>query len=512
MILAAALLLVFAHRRKSKVQTPWPKVPGGRFFYGNLPEDLNFLFETIEDWASKYGKDGIFEATMVGKQFFFLCNEEKASIVERMRPFQVVKRKKVTRAIDSLGGKGLFSAEGEDWKKERRLVAPALNHKNMRDYLASVKLVTSRLIEKWRSHYDAGTHVIAVNEDIMSSALDVISLVGFAHDLNSLHTANESADLVNAFMSKIFGRVFAPVPFWNIPIIGQYLDGAGWIYNKLRNHFLQVIGEFEARAASSAIASSDTASSDKDRLSKSFLGKVLTFNKKDKDPLSTDRMIGNILTLFAAGSETTGISSISATYLLAADTTGLQDELAKEAMDIGRIEDATLEMLTQGMPRMRSFIYEAIRTYGAINSSSLTNVVPVNIEGTVIPPGSNFIVCYRYINTLDPADGGHPFAVRGPRDVSLKEFCSRRYLSGPADSPSCFKPSFKNGFRPFGEGVRVCPGRELAEVEMVFFFTSILREFEISLEPGHSPLRLVTKFTQSPDSDIRIVLKPRRGL
>jgi cytochrome P450 len=101
-------------------------------------------------------------------------------------------------------------------------------------------------------------------------------------------------------------------------------------------------------------------------------------------------------------------------------------------------------------------------------------------------------VLWKYISTLENSAAGKS-APRGPRDTPLSKFCGRRWLTVSQALPSAIKPTFKSGFRPFGEGARVCPGRELAETEILVILSSILRKFEISLEPGHPPLKLVTQ-------------------
>lgn len=53
-----------------------------------------------------------------------------------------------------MGADGLFSAEGDMWKKDRKIVGPALNRKNVRDYVATMKLVGSRLVDKWTKIMD----------------------------------------------------------------------------------------------------------------------------------------------------------------------------------------------------------------------------------------------------------------------------------------------------------------------------------------------------------------------
>jgi len=145
-------------RMKSEglVESPWKKVPGGRRFFGNLTRESSTFQETVDHWASLYGQDGIFEANLAGKKYVFLCNEKKASIIFSKRPFQVKKSRRLSKAMNSLHLCGIFTAEGEDWERERRFSCSALNHKNVKNYLPTVKLVTSRSLEKWENHSEMG--------------------------------------------------------------------------------------------------------------------------------------------------------------------------------------------------------------------------------------------------------------------------------------------------------------------------------------------------------------------
>ncbi len=132
------------------------------------------------------------------------------------------------------------------------------------------------------------------------------------------------------------------------------------------------------------------------------------------------------------------------------------------------------------------------------------------VPGTVLPPQTNFFLPWRYISTLDNANPSR-LTPLGPNNTPRADFDARRWLTETPDKGLVVeRPSHKTGFRPFGEGVRVCPGRELAEIEMLVILSSILRKFEIALEPDHAPMKLVTRFTESPNVEIRLILKPRK--
>jgi hypothetical protein len=40
-------------------------------------------------------------------------------------------------------------------------------------------------------------------------------------------------------------RALSPIPYWDIPIIGQYLDGAKGTIKKVNEHYLHAIAELE---------------------------------------------------------------------------------------------------------------------------------------------------------------------------------------------------------------------------------------------------------------------------
>jgi len=133
----------------------------------------------------------------------------------------------------------------------------------------------------------------------------------------------------------------------------------------------------------------------------------------------------------------------------------------------------------------------------------------------MIPANSNIVLAMQYISCQESkiiGKGTPP----GPRFANPRDFCPRRWLidsdGKPYDGDACtvLSPAFKTGFRAFGSGMRVCPGRLLAEIEILIVLSAILCKFKISLEDGHPPMALITSFTEQPDIDIRLVLKARK--
>lgn len=507
---------------------PWPAVPGARPFFGNeLQGGIQNCTVALEDWASKYGHEtGVFEFTTMGRTILAVCCEDLLAQLDTYRPHEVVRRQNFSRALNSVGATGVFTAEGDVWKKERRLVGPALNRKNVREYVSIAKLVTNRLIRKWEGIMkDDG--VVVINDDTLLYSIDIISLVAFANDINSLQTGDAGVcEDIDSLLKRGMFRIFSPFPFWNIPIIGNYLDGSEYYRRRVHKKIRTIIAEHER-------ATDDTTTTDKndeenERRRTSFLGRILALSKTENAlHLTEDRVIGNIFTMFSAGSETTYNTNTVCLYELALDKVrggSLQDEIAQEiSVLFGHDQDdSTIDFTTlnEGLPTLRSLVYEVLRMKGP--SPILNGQPTIDLEltkGVTIPAHSNLILLIRAASMKN-----HKGVPRGPNDAPPDVFCPRRWLKRPEENNDTttttttrlgvIKPTYKDGFRSFGSSARVCPGRDLSEMEILVLFAYLLRTFEIRLEGGesHEPMKYVTQISYRPTTDVRLVLHKRQQM
>jgi cytochrome P450 len=102
----------------------------------------------------------------------------------------------------------------------------------------------------------------------------------------------------------------------------------------------------------------------------------------------------------------------------------------------------------------------------------------------------------------------------GPLNSPRDKFCAKRYLtknengkyvlSGSGDIPT---PNM--GFRSFGTGARICPGRHLSMTEISLVISKILRTFEVSLKDGQEEMKYIQKSILAFEEDLEVVLKPR---
>ena len=512
-----------------------PVVPGALFLIGNKTEGgIQNLVACLTGWLVQHGNvssnaSGFLQANLFGQSFYLVCNNERALAVMKLRP-NIIRRAAVEiEAIQSVGADGVFSAQGKIWGQDRRIMAPPLNRKNMTDYFPFIQKITKRLVEKWNDESINGSSV-PINQDLMKLMIDYIGMIAFDQDYDCLRNphAQQAKDLKRMFKCMQL-RALSPIQYWKIPILGKYLDGATFNVGRLMNEIQAIITSYSSNSNNQ----SPSKNSNNNR-SKTYLQKLLD----QHDSMSQQRVMGNLLTMFAAGSETTAnVTMVCFWELLQEENRPYLEEVLVELQqlekDCGALESNALTAKTflQSVPKLRALFYEVVRFRGTAPALFLCVGAQEGVEigGYHFPCGTEFFMPLEYLGKLDDPLNGIP---QGPNGEPPGVFCPRRWLrladeKGEDDTGTSktkdnnnqqqvwtvIKPSSKCGVNMssgFGSGVRICPGQDLAELEATYCLASIFQHFDVSLMPDHPPMKLISSFTQTPNVDIRLVLKSRR--
>jgi cytochrome P450 len=211
---------------------------------------------------------------------------------------------------------------------------------------------------------------------------------------------------------------------------------------------------------------------------------ILTLLLQARDPetgegLSAEELRANIVTLIAAGHETTANAVTWSTFLLSQDE-GWQKRVAAEATVA--LESAA-ERVPERLSATRAVIEEALRLYPPIAAISRVAIADDELAGERIRAGTMVIVA--------------PYVVHRHRLLW--------------DRPDAFDPSrflaanrehvHRYAYLPFGAGPRICLGAAFALQEATILLASIAARFTLQLAPDVAPEPL-----------LRITLRPRGGL
>uniref|UniRef100_A0ACB8FBV6 Uncharacterized protein n=1 Tax=Sphaerodactylus townsendi TaxID=933632 RepID=A0ACB8FBV6_9SAUR len=196
------------------------------------------------------------------------------------------------------------------------------------------------------------------------------------------------------------------------------------------------------------------------------------------DPNSTydeENLAQSIFDLFIAGSDTT-FSTLQWALLLMANHPDVQEKVYKEMEDVLGSSPLCTHQDVKKLPYTNAVIHEILRSqYILIIGIPRQSVKDENILGFPIPKGTIVVPDIASV-LLDPKQWATP-----------QEFNPNHFLDKGGNFVT------REAFLPFGAGARICLGKQLAEIELFIFFTSLLRSFtfqppegvkEINTEPS----------------------------
>ena len=162
---------------------PWPLV-------GNtLQVRRERVHQDIEAWAKRYGP--YFVMRFGRREILVVCDHETTTRLLRERPDHFGRTQRLADVAQELRLKlGLFAAEGDAWREQRRMVMASFSPTHIRAYFPSMLNVTQRLERRWRQAGQADAWV-DVPADLMRYTVDTITGLALGHDVNTLEATGD---------------------------------------------------------------------------------------------------------------------------------------------------------------------------------------------------------------------------------------------------------------------------------------------------------------------------------
>ena len=344
-------------------------------------------------------------------------------------------------------GGGLFLAEGEEWRRQRRLLAPDFSPR------ATALLAA-----------DVVRHATAMLSRLRSGPLDRVSLFEILQNLTMTIAADamfgiDLAPYVNEVRAMAAGytRRLAQADMFDFLLPPWLPSPRDLPRRRFRRRWLALIGR---------IVEDRRRMGPHDGL----------FARLDASETPRGLFIPQIATLLITGSETTGASLYWSVYLVAT-APGVQARVAAEARTAGIGESNAADVLDQ-LPYTRAVVSEAMRLYPPALSIVRRALAPDVADGVEIGKGAIVQtapwVLHRHRRLWDRPD----------------EFYPGRFLP---DAPAPERYSYI----PFGIGPRQCIGMQFALAEATLVLAMLLRDFVLAPTSG-TPVTPVAQITLQP--------------
>lgn len=368
------------------------------------------------------------------------------------------------RILRPITGYGLLLSEGDDWRLQRRTIAPALAPRIMPMLARHILSVAQETVATLRART---SQPIDLLETMEATALEIAGRSMFSLEMRQYGGA------VRRMLEEYAIRWSQPrlldliLPL-GIPTVRDIRRA------RFQRRWMALMDEI-MRARLAAPQTQDARD-------------LFDLLHAARDPetgraFSPDQLRDQLATLLLAGHATTAVTLFWALTLLSR-APAEQNRLAQEVSDI----DLSAEALPQ-LVRTRAVINETLRLYPPAFAMARVSIQQDRAGDITIPPGTLLVIA--------------PWVLHRHRGLwhDPQVFNPDRFMPD-APSPRRF------AYLPFGAGPRVCVGAQFALTEATLVLALLLQNFIIQMDPAESVLPVAIVTTQ-PDHPPQFILTPR---
>ena len=366
-------------------------------------------------------------------------------LVERPQDFP--KSERIGEGLRPLLGRSVFVTNGEEWRRQRRIIDPAFEGGRIRDTFPAMLAAGAAAVARMPEG------LVEVEAEMSHAAADVIFRTLFSipidHEVagavfQEFRVYQRSQPILNL-------AAFLPLPAW----VPRFHRGATKRSAAVIRGLITRLTEARAGAIAAGTAPDDLAT------------KIMT----TPDPLTgarfdTVEMVDQVAIFFLAGHETSASTLSWALYLLAMDPQ-VQSRVAAEVAVLPQrptFSDLSKLRLTRDVFR------ETLRLYPPVPMMVRENTSAEQMRGRRVAKGAQIVLSpwhlHRHSRIWREPDAFDPD--RWTREEN--KVCAR------------------DAFMPFSAGPRVCPGAGFAMVEGTLLLALLVRAFRVDLVTGKEPV------------------------
>lgn len=444
--------------------------PAGRGLGGSLPDfradKIGFFIRTLEEHGP------IARFRFGNKTIHLLWHPDHVKEVLAQRYLNFEKASRGYNKLKPLLGRGMVTADGSWWQRQRRIAQPSFHHRRITGLADAVVRVAVEFGAGWDRMAERG-EALSLYPQMGLLAFTVVARALLGSDLSPRDFEIVSRGLATSLehMNHNIYRLFDVPAFLptrrnrEFRAAVEAMDGV--VY--------KIIAERRA----------DRGEGRKDLLAMLMAAR----DEETGEGMGDEALRDEVMTMMLAGHETTAIALTWTWYLLSTHPTvrrRLTDELDRELAGRAPTADDVPRL-----PYLSAVIQEALRLYPPIWAFSRRAIEGFELGGYDIPAGSTLFlspyVTHRHPEVWESPEGFDP----------------DRFLPGAPEWP-------KYAWIPFGGGPRNCIGSGFALLEMQMVLATLLQRFQLDLHAGQR-VGLHLLLTLRPSTDLPMVVTRRRG-
>ncbi|MFB7225007.1 cytochrome P450 [Streptomyces sp. NPDC056227] len=424
---------------------------------------------------SKQFPEGIYGMDIAGiEQVFVYDPDLVAEVCDETRFFKQIEKTPLHHVRD-FAGAGLFTAHQheEEWGMAHRVLMPAFSQRAMKAYYGQMLEIAQNLVGKWERREGQSVNI---TDDYTRLTLDTIALSGFGFRFQSFDKEG-----LHPFLNALLGALVESLRrSQELPMMTKFRKADDKKYRENIQQMQELVESvIKERRQGEGSGEED------------LLGLMLEATDPDTGKLlADDNVRDQVLTFLIAGHETTSGLLSFATYSLMRNPHVLAQAYAEvdRLLPGDTVPDYDTIMKLDVIPRI---LDETLRLWAPIPAFG-----KAPSEDTVIGG------CYELkkgtrVNILEGPLHTHPKAWERP-----EEFDIDRWL------PENRAKQHPHAYKPFGNGVRACIGRQFALTEARLALALVLQKLKFS-DTSDYKMDVKEALTRKP-SDFQLVVRRRQ--
>ena len=366
-------------------------------------------------------------------------------------------------------GEGLFTSEGDFWRRQRRLAQPAFHRQKIAGFAGAMVAETDKMLEAWEERKPDEAFDVSV--EMMRLTLSIVAKTLFSTALSEqdLDEVHESLSFILKETQKRIRRPYS---------LAEKLPTAT---NRAYDEHRQILDHIIYRIISQRRQSGEDLPD--------LLGMFMAAQDEETGQSMDDKQLRDeVMTIFLAGHETTAVG-LSWAWMLLSEHPTVRQQLETEVDTVlGRRPPGAADY--ELLPYTLAVIEEAMRLYPPVPAIARQALADDELGGYPIPAGGDVIISpytlHRRPDCWDNPEGFDPARFTSDRRSGRHRFA----------------------YIPFSGGPRFCIGNNFALLEAVLVLAQVTQRYRLNLVPGQYIQPQLT-LTLRPKGGIRFTLQER---
>lgn len=392
----------------------------------------------------------------------------KDVLVDRAELFPMTSLQK--QVLGPLGGGGVLTSEGANWRWQRQTAAPLFRHAELLRYVPAMSAAAEAMLATWAD--DAPGRFRAIDKDMTRLTFRVIS--------QTLLPGGD--DHIGAAIERASADYFAPIS-WTFAY--RFFHLPRWMPHPGRRRMLRA-GNFLRTSVAELIAARTANPAGRNDL---FTRLSEAKHPETGAPIGADLLLDSLLTFMMVGHETTAKALTWMLYLLS-ESEDWAEKLRDEIETVAGAEPIGAEHIDR-LKLTQQVVKEALRLYPPVPSITRCAATDLDLGGQSILAGTLINIPI--------------FVLHRHRGL----WCDPDRFDPDRFAPEAEAKLARTQFMPFGAGPRTCIGAAFAMIEATAVLATLIRGASFRLKANHVPTP-VSRVSLGPMGGMPMQVEVRR--